>query len=137
MNKKQSNKILICSRVRDPPKNKNVFCHNCMLQNKYVIAEIQCNSCNLYLCSQCDKQIHTLYPLKNHFRTAIRKEKQTNATFCDSCLKTNNELFPSYFCVNCKASLCGICNQQIHRIPLFANHFVLPLQRIGKIILSD
>ncbi|KAJ6229932.1 gtpase-activating protein [Anaeramoeba flamelloides] len=132
MNKKQSNKILICSRVRDPPKNKNVFCHNCMLQNKYVIAEILCNSCNLYLCSQCDKQIHTLYPLKNHFRTTIRKEKQTNPICCDSCLKTNNELIPSFFCVNCKASLCGICNQQIHRIPLFSNHLVLPLQRIAR-----
>ncbi|KAJ3438584.1 gtpase-activating protein [Anaeramoeba flamelloides] len=125
----KSTKMESCSRIRDPPSNKTVYCENCEKQNKYVLGIIQCYTCNKYLCPNCDKQIHTLTAFKNHFRVAVRRDKQIHQVFCDSCLKTNNELVPTYFCLNCNSCLCGICNQQIHRIGLFSKHLVLPLQQ--------
>ncbi|XP_029650582.1 RING finger protein 17 isoform X2 [Octopus sinensis] len=95
------------SREKAPvvEKNKTVFCFEC----HQVSADIECLQCDVAMCNQCFKKVHTnSVALKMHQSVPLGSETAAINQEVDKCLVHKNRIL-EYYCQDDEVNICSRC----------------------------
>ena len=107
-----------------------IRCEDCDREN----ASLSCSTCDVSLCPECDKKLHSKGPFTKHTRSSIAEATGTagsssrpvpaNAAPCERC-ECNGA---SVSCTSCELSLCSDCDADLHRKGALSKHSREPLK---------
>jgi tripartite motif-containing protein 46 len=92
---------------KNKKKKKFIQCENCEEERPAVV---WCETCAVYYCGDCGKNIHSAKATRSHVRLSLNeKKKKPSFSKCEKHMEENK-----FYCLTCNCLICNVCVIDYH-----------------------